>query len=129
VLVGTIANVDNDNLALHRLDEVRLGATGGVDSTTSGSTYFDNLESRRYTYNIAGYLTQVETHNGSGWDVQAEMAYNGLGQCLSMDAAGVIAYYVMDGNRPLTAESNSNTTSYLYGLGVIGKETNECDPL
>lgn len=27
---------------------------------------------KRYTYNTAGYLTQVETHNGSGWDVQAE---------------------------------------------------------
>jgi len=34
-----------------------------------------------------------------------------------MDAAGVIAYYVMDGDRPLTAESNGNTTYYLYGLG------------
>lgn len=41
-----------------------------------------------------------------------------------MDASGVIAYYVMDGNRPLTAESNGNTTSYLYGLGVIGEENN-----
>jgi RHS repeat-associated protein len=39
-----------------------------------------------------------------------------------MDASGVIAYYVMDGNRPLTAESNGNTTTYLYGLGVIGEE-------
>jgi RHS repeat-associated protein len=39
-----------------------------------------------------------------------------------MDAAGVIAYYVMDGNRPLTAESNSNTTAYLYGLGAIGEQ-------
>jgi hypothetical protein len=52
------------------------------------------------------------------------MAYNGLGQRLSMDAAGVIAYYVMDGNRPLTATTGSDTTSYLYGLGVIGEESN-----
>jgi hypothetical protein len=86
----------------------------------------NNTESsgaKRYTYNTAGYLTQVETHNGSGWDTQAEMAYNGLGQRLGMDAAGVIAYYVMDGNRPLTATTGSDTTSYLYGLGVIGEET------
>jgi RHS repeat-associated protein len=41
-----------------------------------------------------------------------------------MDAAGVIAYYVMDGNRPLTATTGSDTTSYLYGLGVIGEESN-----
>ncbi len=40
-----------------------------------------------------------------------------------MDAAGVIAYYVMDGDRPLTAESNGNTTFYLYGLGAIGEKT------
>jgi hypothetical protein len=101
----------------------------------------ENSGAKRYTYNAAGYLTQVETHNGAGWDVQAEMSYNGLGQHfdklsdrrLSMDAAGVIAYYVMDtstglsasGNRPLTAESDGNTTSYLYGLGVIAEETNE----
>jgi RHS repeat-associated protein len=37
---------------------------------------------------------------------------------------GVIAYYVMDGNRPLTAATGSDTTSYLYGLGVIGEESN-----
>jgi hypothetical protein len=41
-----------------------------------------------------------------------------------MDAAGVIANYVMDGNRPLTATTGSETTSYLYGLGVIGEESN-----
>jgi uncharacterized repeat protein (TIGR02543 family) len=85
----------------------------------------ENNGAKRYTYNAAGYLTQVEAHNGAGWDVQAEMVYNGLGQRLSMDAAGVIAYYVMDGNRPLTAESDGNTTSYLYGLGVIAEETSE----
>lgn len=51
------------------------------------------------------------------------MSYNGLGQRLSMEASGAIAYYMMDGNRPLTAEANGNTVS-LYGLGVIGEETN-----
>jgi hypothetical protein len=40
-----------------------------------------------------------------------------------MDAAGVIATYVLDGDRPLTAESNGNTTFYLYGLGAIGEKT------
>jgi uncharacterized repeat protein (TIGR01451 family) len=48
-LVGTIANVDNDEKH-NRLDEARLGATCGVDSTTSGTTYFDNFESRRESY-------------------------------------------------------------------------------
>ncbi len=39
-----------------------------------------------------------------------------------MDAAGVIAYYVMDGNRPLTSESAGNTAFFLYGRGVIGEK-------
>jgi RHS repeat-associated protein len=62
---------------------------------------------------------------GTSWSAKAEMSYNGLGQRLSMDAAGVIAYYVMDDDRPLTAESTGNTTFYLYGLCAIGeKNTN-----
>jgi hypothetical protein len=40
-----------------------------------------------------------------------------------MDAVGVIAHYVLDGDQPLTAESDGNTTFYLYGLGTIGEET------
>jgi hypothetical protein len=48
-LAGAIANVDND-LAFHRVDEARLGATGGLDAATSGSMLFDNFESRRETY-------------------------------------------------------------------------------
>jgi RHS repeat-associated protein len=42
-----------------------------------------------------------------------------------MDAAGVIAYYVMDDDRSLTAESTGNTTFYLYGLGAIAEKTTE----
>jgi YD repeat-containing protein len=87
---------------------------------------------KRYTYNAAGNLVQVEAHNGSDWETQAEMDYNGLGQRLSMDAAGVIAHYVLDtssplsagSNQPLTAESGGNATTFLYGLGPIGEKTN-----
>ncbi|HSO13245.1 MAG TPA: hypothetical protein VLT51_12775 [Anaerolineales bacterium] len=68
---------------------------------------------------------QVESHNSSNWNTQAEMDYNGLGQRLNMDAAGVIATYVMNGDRPLTAESAGNTTFYLYGLDAIGEKTTD----
>ena len=51
------------------------------------------------------------------------MDYNGLGQRLSMDAAGVIAHYVLDGDQPLIATSNGNTNFYMYGLGVIAEKT------
>jgi hypothetical protein len=48
-----------------------------------------------------------------------------------MDAAGVIAHYVMDtssslsagSDRPLTAETGGSNTYYLYGLGAIGEKT------
>jgi len=48
-LAQTLSAVDNDDIA-GWLDEVRLGATNGLDSTTSGSMLFDNFESRRSTY-------------------------------------------------------------------------------
>ncbi|MDL1911587.1 hypothetical protein FBQ81_13010 [Chloroflexi bacterium CFX6] len=112
--------------------------TAQVDSTTWNYTYDANGSltevlpngnpedgAKRYTYNAAGNLVQVEAHNGSAWDVQAEMDYNGLGQRLSMDAAGVIAHYVMDGNRPLVSDSAGNTTFFLYGRGIIGEKTTD----
>jgi RHS repeat-associated protein len=40
-----------------------------------------------------------------------------------MNVAGVIPHYVMDGDRPLTAETDGNTNFYLYGLGAIGEKT------
>ena len=112
--------------------------TAQVDGTTWNYTYDANGSltevlpngnpgngAKRYTYNVAGDLVQVEAHNGSNWDVQAEMNYNGLGQRLSMDAAGVIAYYVMDGDLQLTAESAGNTTYFLYGRGIIGEKATD----
>jgi hypothetical protein len=61
-LAGTIANVDNDQ-AFQRVDEARLGATGGLDAATSGSMLFDNFESRRETY--LGPLTPPATQEAS----------------------------------------------------------------
>ena len=42
----TLSSVDNDTYAI---DSVRMGAMG-VDASTSGSVYFDDFESKRYTY-------------------------------------------------------------------------------
>jgi YD repeat-containing protein len=74
---------------------------------------------KNYTYDSANRLIMVD-----GPSSTVELSYNGLGQRLSMDAAGVIAHYVMDGDRPLTAETGGNNTFYLYGLGAIGEKTN-----
>ncbi len=51
------------------------------------------------------------------------MAYNGLGQRLTMSAAGVTTQYVLDGGQVLEATASDKTTAYLYGLGPIGQLT------
>ena len=75
---------------------------------------------KNYTYDSANRLVQVSDQLSV-----TSLSYNGLGQRLSMDAAGVIATYVLDGDRPLTATSNNNTTFYSYGLGAIGEKTTD----
>jgi RHS repeat-associated protein len=82
----------------------------------NGSLISDGVKT--YTYDSANRLKTVTSNQSS-----VNLSYNGLGQRLSMDAAGVIAHYVMDGDRPLTAETGGNTNFYLYGLGAIGEKT------
>jgi RHS repeat-associated protein len=71
-----------------------------------------------YAYDSANRLVSVANSS-----MTAAMIYNGLGQRVGMDAAGVVTQYVMDGNNPLTATSNGNDTTYLYGLGVVAEQT------
>jgi RHS repeat-associated protein len=73
---------------------------------------------KTFTYDSANRLITVNDISS-----MVNLSYNGLGQRLSMDAAGVIATYVIDGDRLLAAESAGNTTFYLYGLGAIGEKT------
>ena len=44
---ANLTGVDNDT---RRIDQVRLGAAGGVDTGTRGTYYFDAFESRRLTF-------------------------------------------------------------------------------
>jgi len=73
------------------------------------------------------FLVAVEAHDGSSWTPQAQMAYDGLGQRLSMtgfaDGQSLTAQYVLDGSRVLSADADGNLTTYLYGLGPIGQLT------
>jgi len=67
---------------------------------------------------------KVETYNGTDWQPQAEMAYDGLGNRLEMTAAGVTTQYELDNGRVLAANAGDLTTYYLYGLVPIGEMTN-----
>ncbi len=78
---------------------------------------------KRYTYNAAGYLVRVESHDGLGWSVQAEMSYNGLGTRMATRALGITTQYASDGQMPLALRAGDTTTTVLYGLGPVAEKT------
>jgi YD repeat-containing protein len=78
---------------------------------------------KRYSYNAAGYLVKVEAHDGSAWNIQAEMSYDGLGTRLSTSASGVETTYASDGQAPLITSSGDKSTIALYGLGPVAEKT------
>jgi RHS repeat-associated protein len=79
------------------------------------------LGAKRYSYNTAGQLVQVEAHDGSAYQVQAEMVYNGQGQRLSLTAyqgaQSLSTSYLLDGNSLLIATADAQSTYYLPGIG------------
>ena len=81
---------------------------------------------KRYTYSVAGYLTKVESYT-NGWEPQAEMVYDGLGNRLAMtaytDGQSVTTQYTLDKGQTLLAVAGEKATAYLYGLGMIGEQT------
>ena len=102
-------------------------ARGRLVQVTPGGSPGDGA--KRYTYNAANRLVKVEKHDGSAYQTQAEMAYDGLGRRLTMTAyAGgqsVTTQYVLDvagGAQPLAATAAGETTYYLYGLEPLGEE-------
>jgi len=114
---GTVTTVYSYDAA-NQLNTAQQGSTAWQYTyDANGSLVSDGVKT--YTYDPANRLKTAT----SGQSTVTSLSYNGLGQRLSMDAAGVIAYYVMDGDSPLSAESAGNTTFYLYGLGAIGEKT------
>ena len=98
---------------------------GSLIQTTPGES--DTADARHYTYNTAGFLTKVERHDGTAWQTQAEMHYDGLGNRLEMiayaDSQNISIQYEMDQGQVIAATSDENSTFYLYGLGNIGQYT------
>ena len=68
----------------------------------------------RNTYNKAGYLVKVEEHNGTDWQVQSEMRYDGLGNRLEMtsytDGVSETIRYQLDNGQPLAAVGTESTS-------------------
>ena len=69
----------------------------------------------------------MELYDGSTWQPQAEMAYDGLGNRLEMTAyaegQSVNTRYVLDNGQVLAAIAGANSTFYLYGNGPLAELT------
>ena len=86
----------------------------------------------RYTFDQRNLLIQIENHDGSNYQVQAEVMYDGGGHRLRLIAyvAGVpmTTTYTLDivgGGLPLMADNGITGTLYLYGLFGIGEYDTE----
>ena len=64
---GTFTTIDNDT---RRVDQIRLGATDGVDNGSRGMYYIDAFESRRTSYigPVAGLLPEHWMVRLPSWD-------------------------------------------------------------
>ncbi len=138
-VVSTRAGTITTTYAFDAANQLQSASSGGlawrysydlngrlVEVTPKGSLN----GARRYTYNDAGYLAQVESHNGASYQLQAEMTYNGLGQRLAMTAyalgQSVTTQYTLDtawSGYPLVADADGQSTYYLYGRGAIAEKT------
>ena len=114
---GTVTTTYSYDAANQLLDAQQGSTTTQYTYDANGSLTSDGVKT--YTYDYANRLIEVNNQSSV-----VSLEYNGLGQRLSMSAAGVTTYYAMSGDYPLSAEASGNTTFYLYGLGVIGEKTN-----
>jgi YD repeat-containing protein len=128
-------DANGNTLAFERdLGPGTITTTYAYDAASQLNTAEENGNTSQFTYDANGSLISngVSTYsydsanrliNVDGPDLDSSMAYNGLGQRLSMEAGGVTTEYVMEGNNPLIADAGGNATTFLYGLGPVAEKT------
>ena len=133
-------SLDHYYLITYTYDAANQLLTAEQDSVTWHYTYDGNGSllqgnlgagadsgSKRYSYSVAGFVTKVELYDGSTWQPQAEMAYDGLGNRLEMSAyaegQSVTTRYVLDGSQVLAATAGESSTFYLCGYGPLAELT------
>jgi PKD repeat protein len=124
--LANLTGIDNDT---RRVDLVRLGAVGGVDSGTRGTYYFDAFESRRQSYIgpdptvppppadifadsfVSGNLSAWSASTTDGGDLSVTSA-----AAMDGDASGMQA--VLDNNTSIYVTDNTPNaeTRYLAGF-------------
>jgi RHS repeat-associated protein len=97
----------------------RLSSVNGTNYTwnDNGSLINDGLVN--YSYNSAGLLSYIATPHGSFYFI-----YDGLGNRYVQSTGGHTTFYSLDIAAGLTQVLREGPTTYLYGLGIIGQETN-----
>ncbi len=115
----TTAQADNDPTLWHYLYDNNGSLT---DVIPNGMTPASGA--RHYRYDAALRLVKAELHNGTEYQPQAEMVYDGLGNRRSMtgwkDGLSATTEYALDlasGGDVLTANANGQMTAYLYAGG------------
>ncbi|MBN2258683.1 MAG: RHS repeat protein, partial [Anaerolineaceae bacterium] len=96
----------------------RLTSVDGVNYTwdDNGSLLNDGL--MNYSYDPAGRLAGITSAYGN-----YQFGYDGLGNRYTQTAGGETVVYSLDLAAGLTTVLREGTTTYLYGLGLIGQET------
>ncbi len=102
----------------NQLATAQLGSASAVHYAYDADGNLLSNGVNTYAYDSADRLISVTSATG-----KVTMAYDGLGQRLSMSAAGVTTQYVLDNGQPLEATSGGKTTAYLYGVGPVGQQT------
>jgi RHS repeat-associated protein len=111
--VGTIrTDLDNDT---RRIDYVRLGAVGGLDSGTSGSYYFDDFISRRSSY-IGNAAVAIKSHARPNYRPRTDYT------------AATTITYTYDHLGRLTDAAYSDGTSYHYEYDAVGNRLSATAP-
>ncbi len=120
------AKSDDDGIVWHYVYDnngSRLQQLPGSLAPTAGAVQYSYDQSRR--------LVQVESHDGTGFQLQAEMVYDGNGRRLQAiahaDASSITATSTLDprSGLPLSVDNGTNITLILYGQAAIGEYTSQ----
>ncbi len=115
----TTAQADNDPTLWHYLYDNNGSLTDVIPNGTTPAN-----GARRYSYDAAMRLVKAELQNGTEYQPQAEMMYDGLGNRRSMtgwkDGLSATTEYALDlasGGGVLTASAEGQVTAFLYAGG------------
>jgi subtilisin family serine protease len=105
---STSPNIDND---ARRVEEVRLGAVGGLDTGTRGTYYFDAFESRHQTY--------IGPEEGEPPSNAAPVVNAGPDQTVTLPNNASLDGTVTDDGRPNPPGTVTTTWSKISGPGTV----------